>query len=598
MDSSYKVKIHLYDLSQGMAKNFGRMLLGKDIEGIWHTGIEIYGKEFYYGGGICKDKPKQTPYGFPVREIDMGTTEIPEEIFLDFLREIGPKFAMEKYDLFTNNCNNFTDECCSFLTGKPLPDFITGLPKEVLGTSLGQMIKPMIDQMQSNMTKNSNPLFEQQNQAQQSTGSYGGGGYQQPSTQSSTQPTGDAAIEVGDAFTFNNYLTNTKGVIVGFYSNTCPPCMAIKPVYEALAKGWRTNCPDIKFLKVNTQVARDIAGKYAITSIPTFIGFYDGKQIERFSGANKQKIESLAYMMEKKINESKGEKQESTTSKMDKLNVSFNLFNADKKDAFVFIPDNFDVPIKKITSMTEGDAETPMRKLFMEFSQNPKVNLKNFSPENKGNLVSWIIEKLFALGISETTIPMVDMIRLLASDPVFAEAILTKSPERVEQLFDYLDIKDEELIALPRGLKMILLRTLTNLAAAPKSEAVFGKAADKLFQKLVRIIRALKDDRASNYACLMFLFNLILLLEKNKEYLESRKDVIQLMLDLLKNENDEKNQLALVVNLSWLIYDNKGFKTLANEKADKIKLLKMESSDNSNLRLATQDLIALLENKL
>jgi len=145
---------------------------------------------------------------------------------------------------------------------------------------------------------------------------------------------------------------------------------------------------------------------------------------------------------------------------------------------------------------------------------------------------------------------------------------------------------------------MIILRTLTNLAAWTKAESIFSKDAGKLLQTLIRITRALKDDRASCYAALMLSFNLILLLEKIKEYRDMRKDIVQLMTDLLKNENEEKNQLALVVNLSWLIYDTTSLKALANEKIEKVKLLKMESTDNSNLRLATQDLIALLENKL
>ena len=33
---------------------------------------------------------------------------------------------MEKYDLFENNCNNFTNECCEFLLGKTIPEYITG----------------------------------------------------------------------------------------------------------------------------------------------------------------------------------------------------------------------------------------------------------------------------------------------------------------------------------------------------------------------------------------------------------------------------------------------------------------------------------------
>ena len=44
---------------------------------------------------------------------------------------------MEKYDLFDNNCNNFTDEAAKFLVGKGIPEYITGLPKEILNTPLG-----------------------------------------------------------------------------------------------------------------------------------------------------------------------------------------------------------------------------------------------------------------------------------------------------------------------------------------------------------------------------------------------------------------------------------------------------------------------------
>ncbi len=44
---------------------------------------------------------------------------------------------METYDLFKNNCNNFTNECANFLTGKGLPEHITGLPNEILNTPIG-----------------------------------------------------------------------------------------------------------------------------------------------------------------------------------------------------------------------------------------------------------------------------------------------------------------------------------------------------------------------------------------------------------------------------------------------------------------------------
>ena len=38
------VVLHLYDLSQGMAKAMSQAIIGKQIDGIWHTGIVVYGR--------------------------------------------------------------------------------------------------------------------------------------------------------------------------------------------------------------------------------------------------------------------------------------------------------------------------------------------------------------------------------------------------------------------------------------------------------------------------------------------------------------------------------------------------------------------------
>jgi len=51
---------------------------------------------------------------------------------------------MKTYDIMNNNCNNFTDACCVFLTGKKIPNYITGLPREFMNTPLGRMVMPMI----------------------------------------------------------------------------------------------------------------------------------------------------------------------------------------------------------------------------------------------------------------------------------------------------------------------------------------------------------------------------------------------------------------------------------------------------------------------
>lgn len=41
----------------------------------------------------------------------MGETEVPEDFFMEMLRDIAPRFTQETYHIFENNCNNFTDEC-------------------------------------------------------------------------------------------------------------------------------------------------------------------------------------------------------------------------------------------------------------------------------------------------------------------------------------------------------------------------------------------------------------------------------------------------------------------------------------------------------
>lgn len=48
--SSQTVQLYIYDLTSGMAAMMSQMLVGRHIEGIWHTAVVIYGREYFYGG--------------------------------------------------------------------------------------------------------------------------------------------------------------------------------------------------------------------------------------------------------------------------------------------------------------------------------------------------------------------------------------------------------------------------------------------------------------------------------------------------------------------------------------------------------------------
>ncbi|KAK3279888.1 hypothetical protein CYMTET_12246 [Cymbomonas tetramitiformis] len=155
---SSTVVLHIYDLSQGMAKALSMPLLGKQIDGVWHTAIVVYGREYFFGGGIQSARPSSTAYGKPIEIVQMGTTHIPLDLMTDFLRDLEPRFNMNTYSLLSNNCNNFSEELAQFLTGSSIPAHITGLPADVLETPLGAMLGPMLSQFESQMRSGGNPF--------------------------------------------------------------------------------------------------------------------------------------------------------------------------------------------------------------------------------------------------------------------------------------------------------------------------------------------------------------------------------------------------------------------------------------------------------
>lgn len=143
------VVLKVYDLSQGMASQLSTALLGRQIDGIWHTGVQVFGREYYFGGGICSDPPGLTPYGVPVQEHDLGQTNKTQQEFITFLSSISSRFTMQTYHLLDNNCNNFSDQCCIFLIEKHIPQHILDLPSIAMNSPLGPFIRPAIDSMQS-----------------------------------------------------------------------------------------------------------------------------------------------------------------------------------------------------------------------------------------------------------------------------------------------------------------------------------------------------------------------------------------------------------------------------------------------------------------
>ena len=80
---------------------------------------------------------------------------------------------------------------------------------------------------------------------------------------------------------FEDVVTKNDIVIIDFWAPWCGPCKGFAPVYEAASE----KHPDVVFAKVNTDQEQELAGHFAIRSIPTIALFREHVMLFSQAGA-------------------------------------------------------------------------------------------------------------------------------------------------------------------------------------------------------------------------------------------------------------------------------------------------------------------------
>jgi len=88
--------------------------------------------------------------------------------------------------------------------------------------------------------------------------------------------------QVSDSSFDGDILKSSVPVLVDFWAPWCGPCRSVAPMLDDLATQYAGK---LKVAKVNVDESTEVAMRYQITSIPTFLLFKNGQVADRALGA-------------------------------------------------------------------------------------------------------------------------------------------------------------------------------------------------------------------------------------------------------------------------------------------------------------------------
>jgi hypothetical protein len=146
--SKIDVVLHIYDLSGGLAANFAPVLIGESLEGVWHSGVVAFGREYFFNKWMRHDVPGKTPWGEPTKRVTIGSTWCTKDEFTLYLVEhVNTVFTEESYDVMSHSCNHCSDLMCMFLTNKHIPAEVLYQGDFLMQKNFVKALKPLFQRL-------------------------------------------------------------------------------------------------------------------------------------------------------------------------------------------------------------------------------------------------------------------------------------------------------------------------------------------------------------------------------------------------------------------------------------------------------------------
>jgi thiol-disulfide isomerase/thioredoxin len=370
------------------------------------------------------------------------------------------------YDLWSHNCNNFSNDFATFLLGKGIPEHITNLPQTVLDTPFGRMIQPQINNMIQNRKAANNGLvgLQQETVPAPRTSSQLVASVRKPTTLRELERL-LAEVERSCAAIF-------------FTSPTCAPCKTLYPLYDELAA---EAAHKASIIMVDISQAHDISAKYGISATPTFITFLHGQQENKWSGADPNALRGNIRMLIQMA---------WPPHKHDSMHLP-TLRKAGTRPVLYNKPP----PLEKLKAKLGPTAEDPAISGVMRFVSNRTTegaaestlpNLDSFS-----SFLSTTPSKL----PSEVMFTVVDLLRSALIDSRFSGYFAEERDHKtIVPLFSYV----ATLANCPYPLRLVTLQAACNLFSSPLyPEHILG--CPSLTDPIVQLITtSLLDDKHHN----------------------------------------------------------------------------------------------------